>query len=64
MRAAVIEEGVLHVEERPDPVPGDGELLIRVHGAGVNGADLSQRAGRYPPSPGSSARARRQTGSA
>ena len=52
MRAAVIEEGALHVEERPDPVPGDGELLIRVHGAGVNGADLSQRAGRYPPPPG------------
>jgi NADPH:quinone reductase-like Zn-dependent oxidoreductase len=52
MRAAVIAEGALHTEERPDPVPGEGELLIRVHGAGVNGADLSQRAGRYPPPPG------------
>ncbi len=52
MRAAVIAEGALHTEERPDPVPGEGELLIRVRGAGVNGADLSQRAGRYPPPPG------------
>ena len=45
MRAAVIVEGALHTEERPDPVPGEGELLIRVRGAGVNGADLAQRAG-------------------
>ena len=52
MRAAVIAEGALRTEERPDPVPGEGELLIRVHGAGVNGADLAQRAGRYPPPPG------------
>ena len=52
MRAAVIVEGALRTEERPDPVPGEGELLIRVRGAGVNGADLSQRAGRYPPPPG------------
>jgi NADPH:quinone reductase-like Zn-dependent oxidoreductase len=52
MRAAVIVEGALHTEERPDPVPGEGELLIRVRGAGVNGADLSQRAGRYPLPPG------------
>ena len=52
MRAAVIAEGRLKVEERPDPVPGEGEILIRVHAAGVNGADVMQRAGRYPPPPG------------
>lgn len=52
MRAAVIAEGALHIEERPDPVPQEGELLIRVRGAGVNGADLMQRAGHYPPPPG------------
>ena len=52
MRAAVIAEGALQIEERPDPVPGPGELLIQIRAAGVNGADLSQRAGRYPPPPG------------
>jgi NADPH2:quinone reductase len=52
MRVAAIREGALHIEERPDPVPGDGEILIRVRAAGVNGADLLQRAGRYPPPPG------------
>jgi NADPH2:quinone reductase len=52
MRAAVIAEGALHIEERPDPVPQSGELLIRVRGTGVNGADLMQRAGHYPPPPG------------
>src|ERR1700690_1737460 len=52
MRAAVIAEGALHIEERPEPVPQEGELLIRVRGAGVNGADLMQRAGHYPPPPG------------
>jgi putative PIG3 family NAD(P)H quinone oxidoreductase len=43
----------LRVEERPDPVPGDGEVLVRVHGAGLNRADLAQLAGRYPAPPGS-----------
>jgi NADPH:quinone reductase len=52
MRAAVIVEGALRIEERPDPVPGPGEILIRIRAAGVNGADLAQRAGRYPPPPG------------
>jgi NADPH:quinone reductase-like Zn-dependent oxidoreductase len=52
MRAAVIHEGALRVEERPDPTPGEGELLIRVRAAGVNGADLFQRAGNYAPPPG------------
>jgi NADPH:quinone reductase-like Zn-dependent oxidoreductase len=52
MRAATIVEGRIEVDERPDPVPGDGEILIRVRAAGVNRADLMQRAGHYPPPPG------------
>ena len=40
------------MQSGPIPVPQDGELLIRVRAAGVNGADLGQRAGRYPPPPG------------
>src|SRR5436309_9587864 len=52
MRAAVIIDGRIEVEEQPDPSPGDDELLIRVRAAGVNSADLAQRAGRYPPPPG------------
>jgi NADPH:quinone reductase len=52
MRAAVIVDGRIEIQERPDPVPGDGEILIRVLAAGINGADLMQRAGGYPPPPG------------
>ena len=52
MRAVVIEQGKVGVAERPDPVPGTGEVLIRVQAAGVNNADLMQAAGRYPPPPG------------
>jgi NADPH:quinone reductase len=52
MRAAVIRDGRIEIEERPDPVAGPGEIRIHVHAAGVNGADLAQRAGRYPPPPG------------
>jgi NADPH2:quinone reductase len=52
MRAATIVEGRIEVAERPDPVPQDGEVLIRVRAAGINGADLGQRAGRYPPPAG------------
>lgn len=52
MRAAVIVDGRLEIQERPDPVPGDGEVLIRVRACGVNGADIMQRAGNYPAPPG------------
>ncbi|HEY2779117.1 MAG TPA: zinc-binding dehydrogenase [Gaiellaceae bacterium] len=52
MRAATIVDGRIEVAERPDPVPGEGELLINVRAAGINGADLGQRAGSYPPPPG------------
>jgi NADPH:quinone reductase len=43
---------VLRPVERPIPVPGPGEVLIKVVAAGVNGADLSQRRGRYAMPPG------------
>jgi NADPH:quinone reductase len=52
MRAAVIVDGRLEIQERPDPVPGDGEILIHVRASGINGADLAQRAGNYPAPPG------------
>jgi NADPH:quinone reductase-like Zn-dependent oxidoreductase len=44
----------LHIEERPDPVAHDGEVVVRVAGAGINRADLLQRQGFYPPPPGAS----------
>jgi len=37
---------------RPVPQPGPGEYLVKVAAAGVNGADISQRKGRYPMPPG------------
>ena len=43
---------VLKVGERPQPVPQNGEVLIKVHAAGVNRPDILQRLGRYPPPPG------------
>ena len=42
----------LQLEHVPPPVPGPGELLVRVHAAGVTRPDILQRAGRYPPPPG------------
>ena len=53
MRAVTIKDGSLVVEERPDPEPGKGELLVRVRAAGLNGADMLQRRGAYPAPPGS-----------
>ncbi|HEX9648002.1 MAG TPA: NAD(P)H-quinone oxidoreductase [Alphaproteobacteria bacterium] len=45
---------VLRAVTRPVPVPGHGEVLIRVAAAGVNRPDVMQRAGSYPPPPGAS----------
>ena len=45
---------MLRAVERPDPVPGAGEVLIRVAAAGVNRPDILQRQGAYPPPPGAS----------
>src|SRR5712671_5936128 len=45
---------VLLPETRPVPTPGPGEILIKVHAAGVNRPDVAQRSGSYPPPPGAS----------
>ena len=56
----VIEHGegggpeVIRVGEAPVPQPGPGEVLVKVSAAGVNGPDLKQRAGGYPPPKGAS----------
>lgn len=56
----VIEHGdgggpdVLRLGSRPVPQAGQGEVLVRVIAAGVNGPDLKQRKGNYPPPPGAS----------
>src|SRR4051812_2070858 len=55
MLAATISDGSVVVAEHPDPEPGKGEVLVRVRAAGLNGADILQRAGRYPAPPGSPA---------
>ncbi len=56
MRAITIEQPggpeVLRWTEVPDPVPGQDEVLIEVHAAGVNRADVLQRQGFYPPPEG------------
>ncbi|MBD8868111.1 NAD(P)H-quinone oxidoreductase [Nocardioides donggukensis] len=58
MRAVVATEPggpeVLSVTDLPDPVPGPGEVLVRVAATAVNRADTLQRQGHYPPPPGAS----------
>jgi NADPH:quinone reductase len=58
MRAIVISQfgapEVLRETTRPDPVPGAGEVLIRVAASGVNRPDVLQRKGAYAPPPGAS----------
>jgi NADPH:quinone reductase-like Zn-dependent oxidoreductase len=55
MRAVVITRHgppeVLQVQDRPDPTPGPGELLIDVRASGINFADLMARLGLYPDAP-------------
>jgi NADPH:quinone reductase-like Zn-dependent oxidoreductase len=55
MRAVVITKhggpGVLQVQERPDPVPGAGQVRIAVAAAGINFADVMARMGLYPDAP-------------
>lgn len=45
---------VLRVAERPVPVAGEGEVLVRVRASGVNRPDVLQRTGNYPVPPGAS----------
>jgi len=57
MRAVVVEGGkgpaeALKLAEIPRPVPGPGQILIKVEAAGVNRPDIMQRRGGYPPPPG------------
>jgi len=42
----------VQLAERETPRPARGEVLVRVAASGLNRADLSQIAGRYPPPPG------------
>ena len=50
---AIKSDQSLVVEERDDPIPSRGEVLVRVRAAGLNAADLVQRMGMYPAPPGS-----------
>ena len=56
MRAAVITAPggpeVFTIAERPLPIAGPGEILVRVRASAINRADLLQRMGRYPAPPG------------
>ena len=55
MLAVTCGGGDVSVEEHPDPVPALGQVLVRVRAAGLNGADLLQKRGLYPPPPGAPA---------
>lgn len=53
MRAAVVHElgGPLVVEERPDPVPGRGEVLVRIEASGLCHTDIHAANGDWPVKP-------------
>jgi NADPH:quinone reductase-like Zn-dependent oxidoreductase len=53
MRAVTIHEGRIEIADRPDPEARDDLVVVRVHGAGLNRADLLQLAGNYPAPDGS-----------
>jgi len=59
MKAVVITQPggpeVLQIEERLIPGYGPGEVLIKVHAAGINRPDVFQRKGNYPPPKGAPA---------
>lgn len=52
MRAVTVVDGRLEWREHPEPEAGAGELLVDVRAAGLNGSDILQRLGLYPPPPG------------
>ena len=52
MRALVITDGELRVEERPTPAPEGDQVLVEVAAAGLNRAELMQARGVYPAPPG------------
>lgn len=45
-------DGVLVIEELPEPICGDEDVLVAVHAAGVNRLDILQKFGKYPVPPG------------
>ena len=52
MRAAIVDKpGAVRVADVPDPVPGYGEVLVRVRACGICGTDLHIAAGEFPPAP-------------
>jgi NADPH:quinone reductase-like Zn-dependent oxidoreductase len=55
VRAVVItrhgDPDVLRVEDRPEPAPGPGEVVVDVRAAGLNFADVMARMGLYPDAP-------------
>ena len=55
MHAVTIVDGKLEWREHPDPVPGLGQVLVRVRAAGLNSGDRLQVKGFYPAPPGSPA---------
>ena len=52
MRAVIFQEGWVTTGEVHDPEPGHRQLLVEVRAAGLNGADIAQARGGYPPPPG------------
>ncbi|MEP6744157.1 MAG: NAD(P)H-quinone oxidoreductase [Gemmatimonadota bacterium] len=52
MRAAIYRDTKVLLEERPTPIPGPEQILVRVHASALNRADLLQRKGVYPAPPG------------
>ena len=52
MRAVVFESGQATIGEVDNPEPGHRQLLVEVRAAGLNGADIAQAKGGYPPPPG------------
>jgi NADPH2:quinone reductase len=51
MKAIIIEQAggpeVLHLQEIPRPTPAAGQVLVRVHAAGINRPDVLMRQGKY-----------------
>ena len=45
-------QGVIRLIQTPAPIPGAARILVRVHAAGLNRADILQRRGRYAAPPG------------
>ena len=55
MKAVIMDRhgdpNVLRYGDLPDPVAGAGEVVVDVHAASVNGADIKVLEGRMPPLP-------------